>query len=378
MDHHRLLEACRAVVQQYPHLRTAFLFHNDQFVQLVLRNLDISFQHIASGLDFDTFAGSVDQQAVESVAMGVPPLQFKLVTQSETEHILILQTTHGQFDGISLQETLKDIVRIYHRIPIPPSLSYISFLHHRFTLDPTPSYKFWCEYLQGSSLASIDSLGLAEKRPEGEVNHNAGDSLVISFKTLPMPTPPAGFTMSTLVDAVYSLTLAQLTGQKDLIFFQIANGRSLPIPEIENTRGCCTNLVPIRAAIQPAWTGLDLLRHLRRQKIQTLPHDFVFWDDIAENCTRWPRHTPPGAVLLYQNIELEPRISIGDFEYRMREIDIWNVEQIGACVVPRDGHLICYIASPSRILSQENAEIIANQFVNNLLSITQHLESSLP
>jgi Condensation domain len=138
--------------------------------------------------------------------------------------------------------------------------------------------------------------------------------------------------MSTLVNAVYSLTLAQLTGQRDLIFFRISNGRSLPIPEIENTRGCCTNLVPIRAAIQPAWTGLDLLCHLRRQKTRTLPHDFVFWNDIAENCIKWPRNTPVGAMLLYQNIELEPRFSICGFEYRMREVDIWNVEQIGVCV----------------------------------------------
>lgn len=119
-----------------------------------------------------------------------------------------------------------------------------------------------------------------------------------------IPNPPSthGVTFSTILNAAWSLVLAHLLGQPDIVFGTLVSGRSAPIDGIESMIGPCMNILPLRVSLDQTRTNKDLLQYVRAQQSAMIPYETTSFSDIVENCTSWPISTRFGSVVQHQNI----------------------------------------------------------------------------
>ncbi|RYP33087.1 hypothetical protein DL767_004872 [Monosporascus sp. MG133] len=73
--------------------------------------------------------------------------------------------------------------------------------------------------------------------------------------------------------AAWAGVLARMNGSSDVVFGQLVSGRNLSFPGAEQVLGACVQTVPVRANIADGMTWSDLMRQLRQQHIDSIPHE---------------------------------------------------------------------------------------------------------
>ncbi|RYP53444.1 hypothetical protein DL768_001589 [Monosporascus sp. mg162] len=73
--------------------------------------------------------------------------------------------------------------------------------------------------------------------------------------------------------AAWAGVLARMNGSSDVVFGQLVSGRNVSFPGAEQVLGACVQTVPVRANIADGMTWGDLMRQLRQQQIDSIPHE---------------------------------------------------------------------------------------------------------
>jgi hypothetical protein len=302
LDVARLRQACETVYRTFSILRTLFTQYNDQTLQVVLDDVPLPFHHMVTGEDLSGLQEQLrNMDRAKGVVMDTLPFAFILLSHaSGTHHSLIFRVTHAQWDGVSLPELFSSLVDAYHGKQLLPVTPLSTVIYYRGVRDKTPSFQFWQEYLQGSTMTELTkTVGLAPS------DLSLGNTIWENINLQPSPRPPQGITMATVVKAAWSLVLAQETNSHDLVFGQTVNGRTSPVPDVDKMLGCCLNFIPVRARLQSAWSVRDLLHHIQEQYRQTVSHDDVELEMIVEHCTDWSAETHLNSIVQHQNITLQ-------------------------------------------------------------------------
>ncbi|KAF4206736.1 hypothetical protein CNMCM8927_004509 [Aspergillus lentulus] len=356
VDGRRLRDACHAVVSTHNILRTAFLRTSQALVQVVLQDINLPFHQTTTDEGLLTFCDSIWQSDCEIAStVNTAPLRFILASRSATEHVFIIRCSHAQYDGISMPTLMDGLAQAYSGGNPEPMINFATYTHLRSSNDHAATFDFWRQYLLNSSVTPLNIIPPTSPTPS--CANACRRARITTGQTIPMPNPPTGVTVATLVKAAVSWLLARAGGQDDIVLGQTVTGRSMPLVGMERMLGPCVNTIPFRMKLQPGWTISDLLQHVQKQCASTFEHDYVDMGDIARTCTEWPADSYLPCIIQHQNVAQTTTLAIEDVEctwsgwgYFIPPAAMWilSTPQDSKLQVMLSVHHYRYICKPTR------------------------------
>ena len=183
-----------------------------------------------------------------------------------------------------------------------------------------------------------------------------------------LPTTPLDLTLPTLLNAAFSLVIAQLVQQDDVVFGVLTNTRDISLPGVETMLGSCIHLNPFRVSLQPKEdTVLDLCQSLHDQHTQVSRHGYLNLPDIVANCTNWPRQTKIGFIINHldggkKTIPLTLNGAPCTAISRSSKINLSDQVMV-RCVRSKDT-LEVQVVTSTRIITAENARLLDKRLVS--------------
>ncbi|KAL2845907.1 hypothetical protein BJY01DRAFT_247421 [Aspergillus pseudoustus] len=275
--------SCLDLVKYHDALRTAYVYHEGQLVQVVLKHYNPNITHFETDQPIEGFSKElIKQDMTRAPQLGQPFLEFAIIT-SKTEHRILFRLSHAEYDAISLSYFVNTLQEIYQKSPVTEYIGFPRYVSSLASQNIQASRDYWRTLLQGSSMPAISAKSPSRRLPARQIYHAA--RRVATSKAL-----PAGITMSTVMRAAWAHTLANQVGKADVIFGEVVSGRSSGDPIAEKAAGCCANMVPVRASVKSK-TIRDLLQSLQKQLIDRLPHESLGFRDMIRFCTDLPAGT---------------------------------------------------------------------------------------
>ncbi|KAF4179267.1 hypothetical protein CNMCM7927_001933 [Aspergillus lentulus] len=304
IDVDRLRRVCDAMMARNSILRTVFWEHEGCLIQAVLGNVKAPFRHHQAKRG--PMAQCRSQWETDMSQFDIRDglaVSWTLFSNSPVDHVFALQLSHAQWDGISIPYLFQDLAAAYNNASLPPTSDFTLYLHRCATLDRAAPYRFWREYLSGSSL--VAPFPSSHTRSPGQAT-----TTVMAVTSIQPPELPAGFTMATLIKAAAAFYLTRLLAKTDIVFGQTVNGRNMALDNVDVILGPCLNFIPMRVALQPEWTVQDLLAHVYQQHMRSVPYDYMPLPEIIQECTEWPAGSELTFIVQHQNIRLEQNLPL--------------------------------------------------------------------
>ncbi|KAL8417423.1 hypothetical protein RB596_007520 [Gaeumannomyces avenae] len=378
LDRERLRASIKAVVEKYSILRTVFVPHDKTFVQVILRQIDAAALELQADGELASHVRSVCQRdSAVTVPFGTPHFRPMLISRDESLHALVFRLSHAQYDGVSLPLLYMDLAAAYNAVPLSPTTGDFSDYLASRALEKNSSraIQFWTQLLQGSSMTHLPSPSAAPgHRPTAS---SAAGYIINVTRIIPSPSPPPGATLATLHKTAWSLVLARRTGARDLVFGQVANGRSSS-PGHEHLLGPCIHIIPVRVTLQDDWTVLDLLRQVQHQHASTLPFETVDLEDIVLQSTDWQPDTNYGSVVEHQNFAPASDLCLGDIRCTIDGYTPGHMPtSIFSSSLPQGADLAVSIISPNHMLDSADASVILDELCDTLAVISNDVHGSV-
>ncbi|GFF69603.1 nonribosomal peptide synthase, putative [Aspergillus lentulus] len=292
------------MMARYSILRTVFWEHEGCLIQAVLGNVKAPFRHRQAKRG--PMAQCRSQWETDMSQFDIRDglaVSWTLFSNSPVDHVFALQLSHAQWDGLSIPYLFQDLAAAYNNASLPPTSDFTLYLHRCATLDRAAPYRFWRDYLSGSSL--VAPFPSSHTRSPGQAT-----TTVMAVTSIQPPELPAGFTMATLIKAAAAFYLTRLLAKTDIVFGQTVNGRNMALDNVDVILGPCLNFIPMRVALQPEWTVQDLLAHVYQQHMRSVPYDYMPLPEIIQECTEWPAGSELTFIVQHQNIRLEQNLPL--------------------------------------------------------------------
>ncbi|KAF4239314.1 hypothetical protein CNMCM8980_001764 [Aspergillus fumigatiaffinis] len=319
VDHVRLQDACRRVVQAHSVLRTVFTKDIDGIFQIVLSTIEPTLYRMTTTMaaaDLEEICNTICQSSpAETLHLDRIVVQFILVSAADDDnrHALIIRLSHCQHDGFSIPILFEDLAAAYEGARLSPRSHFVDYCRLRSQRGVAAGYGFWRNYLDGASMTYLGNRQgslLSQQYCPGTVDAVEA-SVVLDF----FPVPPPGITLATVVKAAWALVLGETTGNTDLVFCQTVNGRSgMSFAGIETVLGPCLNFTPIRIHVEQSRTGREFLRHVQEQHLQTTAFDYLDFSGIVNKSTPWGPITRLGCIFQHQNVAHQIHIPFKSIE----------------------------------------------------------------
>ena len=214
-----------------------------------------------------------------------PPIRLMLMKRSEKEHELLLCVHNFAWDGWSFDLFLKDMSALYVAFaqgkpnPLPPlPVSYYDFSvwQQQFLAsdEVERQAKFWQEKLK----EDVPPLDFPTDSPRQGSRSSAGANEGIEIAqelqdALVALAQREGTTLFAVVFAAFSVILARLSGQRDMLVGVPTRARSRP--ELEDVIGPFTNNVLLRTQLDDKMTFLQLLHATKEQILDAFSNQDV-------------------------------------------------------------------------------------------------------
>jgi len=295
-------------------LRTVFVPYGNRFFQVVLRKLQPSFT-IHETDDLAEFTAALQQSDRENgPRLGESYLQFTVAKErGSSRHRIIIRMSHAQYDGVCMPAILKALQYGYRGQPIPVVPAFSTYVRDAARRTTDDHYTYWKKLLKGSSMTEV----IRRRGP----NYSRGSEVtslkrIVQFESL----SSEAITPATIIKAAWSLVLAQLSADSDVVFGNVISGRNAAVHGVESIIGPCVNLVPVRIAFRSDWRVLDLLHHIQDQQVANMPYESLGFREIIKHCTDWPDWTNFSTVCQHQNIQRDTQLQLGKNEYTLGAI----------------------------------------------------------
>ncbi|UYA58815.1 Siderophore biosynthesis non-ribosomal peptide synthetase modules 1 [Pectobacterium sp. F1-1] len=288
-----------ALAQRHASLRTRFVVNEhgkgeqriDAYQPFVIQHDDFS------SLPEDEREGRLQQQVKAEISRPFDLTagdltRVRLVKMSERVHVLMITQHHIISDGWSVKNMFADFKPAFlacqNRQPYPvepTQLNYIDYAHwfnSASFLDYHNEFKpFWVERLTG--IPEVHSLPLDKPRP---AHQNSGGEVIFSainndlwdkFKRLCQRYNTSNFIG---LHAVFSLLLARISGEKDIVIGSPLAYRERP--DIEDVVGFFVNTIVLRTQLQDSQRFVDYLQYCREQDLSAFDHQLYRFEALSE------------------------------------------------------------------------------------------------
>ncbi|WP_068503153.1 non-ribosomal peptide synthetase [Paenibacillus kribbensis] len=172
----------------------------------------------------------------------------------------------------------------YNLRPAKPYKEYIEWLEKR---DKTKSLTFWDNYTAGYE----GQTTFAEQRHKGQGRAYEPAELLFRLTTeqtrsLTELTRKWSVTLSTAIQAAWSILVGRYQRSNDIMFGTVVSGRPAEIAGIESMVGLFINVVPKRVVLTNEMTVSDLLTAIQEQTLLAEPHQYVPLYDIQSRAAQ--------------------------------------------------------------------------------------------
>ncbi|MGW4070757.1 amino acid adenylation domain-containing protein [Nocardia grenadensis] len=296
IDLDRLHRAAQGLADRHPVLRTAFVTAADGTpVQLVAETVTVPWLVVDDVGDYE-IPELLERERLTRFTLDTAPLLRVTVyrTVSGRTH-LVLAAHQLLFDGRSAPILLTDLLTLYAHhgdpaaLPQPPA--YRDYLGWLVRQDTAAGRARWAEVLRGARPTELAPVLAPPTRPEtgiGKADLALGD---VETAAMAAYAAAAGVTVETVVQALWALLLAGLTGRRDIVFGAVVAGRPSGLSGVDEMAGLFANTIPMRVRFEPGWTVRDLLSRIGSEQHALRDHHHLSAADTA-----------PGAAGLFDTL----------------------------------------------------------------------------
>lgn len=353
----QLHRACQAVVDKHTILRSIFIPFREDILQVVLRRIDVPFTvHPSGDQSAESWAKSFcEAELQKNYHADEPRVEFKLVQDAPDHFSLIIRLLHAQYDAISLQKLVSDLWAQYDNQEAHIESDFSAYARECFRQRTPEAYEFWGNLLQDSQVTPVPF-------PTVPV---VGEKNVGFVREMSLPTPPAGITMATVIKVAWATVLQEWTGSSDVVFGQLTTARSLLLPGINEVLGPCINTIPVRVqGTLKSETPHELLHAVQSQHAESIGFETIGWNDIVDNCTKWPSGTKPGSAVLFQNYNKSVRTEFGQLSCQ-KSTQFFNLppeDIVWLLVFPTSTTALFEIDASNSILRKNEVDVLLDRF----------------
>ncbi|MGX1304956.1 amino acid adenylation domain-containing protein/non-ribosomal peptide synthase protein (TIGR01720 family) [Streptomyces albogriseolus] len=329
LDTPALERAVHRLAARHDSLRTTFATVDGQGVQLVASEPDLPLRTADVGhVPADRRDSAVERLLTEELRrphdLTTGPLtRALLVRRAPEDHVMLLAQHHIVTDGWSVGVLTRDLAALYRAeaagepdgLP-EQTVQYPDFALWERGLHTADAHAddlaYWRRHLAG-----LQQLELPTDRPRPAVRTTAGAAhrqdvprhLVDRLRELAAGRDTTVFTVFAAAAAVL---FARCSGQRDVAFGTVTNGRDRR--ELEDVTGFFANTVVLRGEVDDAVTVDRFVQSMRATVLDAFAHDGVPFDRVVEELAppRDPSRTPlVQALVVQQAAPARPPVAAG-------------------------------------------------------------------
>ncbi|MGZ5858898.1 MAG: condensation domain-containing protein, partial [Burkholderiaceae bacterium] len=390
----KLLQAVwQALVARHKVLRTRFMHDvNGEPVQVVCKHADFALLE----LDYSHLDEAAQQQALMQLQVKdrltrydlskAPALRLYWVMLSpQAGRFAIVMSNHQIIlDGWTSSLLSKDLIICLMSMVSGKDLPaiqnqiefgrYIDWLETQ-SIDDALIYwrKAFDGYRHAEPLQSLMSISSSITNAEDSY---AESQLVIDDNLLNsvQETAKASQTTSNAVfQAAWALSLAQLSGGRDVVYGATVSGRSADFDGITEIIGQCTNSLPIRVPMSASMTVAQLLQAIHNANAQAQTHNLPSLKQIANAIGHDGNDSLYSSNFIFENI---PRADSGEVSLPIKTIsavwtDGWQFP-LRVFIVPEEKTWVRFAFDKSRFAIADIDEL-ARRYQKNLIGLTKSI-----
>ncbi|HLP62280.1 MAG TPA: amino acid adenylation domain-containing protein, partial [Candidatus Deferrimicrobium sp.] len=281
IDESRFQGIFARIIKRHESLRTSFLMINDEAVQIVHEEAEFEIGYYKDYTDFQKSSFNLSH---------APLLRVALLKIAEKKHLLLLDIHHIIADGASIDILQDEIISIYNGEELPPlPVNYKDYAgwqnREKNSQRIHEQGKYWQEVFAGE----IPFLNLPTdyKRPVlqsfdgSRLNFEISIDMTAKLKALALAT---GATMYMVVLAVYTIFLAKISGQDDIVIGTPASGRSHT--DLEKIIGMFVNTLTLRNYPSGEKEFLHYLSEIKDSTVKAFENQDYQYEDLVDQVVK--------------------------------------------------------------------------------------------
>ncbi|WP_140397831.1 non-ribosomal peptide synthetase, partial [Paenibacillus apiarius] len=284
LDLARLEFALKELAARHEVLRTRFELVNGEPVQKICPEVDFALSFRDAG---EVQLEEIIQDFIRPFDLSQAPLlRIQLVKLTDVRHLLLFDMHHIISDGTSMGIFIKEMTWLYMGESLPPlSLQYKDYAVWQNTNEHSEEYnrhkEYWMEQLGGE--LPILSLPFDFTRPPVQSFEGSHLDFIIDAELtgkLRKLAQNTGTTLFMVLLSAYSLFLARISGQDDIIVGTPVAGR--PHADLTNLLGMFVNTLAIRSMPSGEKTFADYLEEVKQISIAAFEHADYPFEELVE------------------------------------------------------------------------------------------------
>ncbi|WP_377267906.1 amino acid adenylation domain-containing protein [Peterkaempfera sp. SMS 1(5)a] len=287
-----LRTALEQLLARHAVLRAGFqLRKSGEPVQLISRSVELPWQEVdLRALDEAEQLRRLDRYRTDERArrfdLARPPLlRAGVLELADERRVLVLTYHHILLDAWSFQQVLQDLFALCRSggdpaglAPVVPFRRYLAWLEAQ---DREAAGTAWESAFAGFETPTLVARGrTGGPGPQALPRLSTADLSEELTATLLRTARAAGLTVNTVVQGVWSLLLAGLTGSQDVAFGQTVSGRPPALDGVEEMVGLLIGAAPVRVLMDPNETLTELLLRVQREQAELEAHHHLGLSEI--------------------------------------------------------------------------------------------------
>lgn len=370
-DPSRLETACKTIFSHHPILRTIFLQHKQECLQVVLRSPEFPFEHVITDERIQDITSSLLSEDRRQEASVVDLFVRFWLVQSGPHQRLIWRISHSQYDGLSFPLLLKDLEAAYCGSPLSVAPSFQEFVLAAKQKE-TAAKEHWRNVLASSSMPKFSGRCVSKWPYPGTDTIKRKVSLEWAGND--------GITVATLVKAAWSIVLSHLSGKSKIAFGSLVSGRSMDFFGIEQVPGPCINMIPVCVDLGACGNILALFQQIQSQHVSAASLEVLTPEQLIAECAPWPSALRFSTTVQVQNLHQETdKFTFSGSHFRLSaDLTPQNTADLALVVLPGAGELTVNVVYSVDIFTQSGVQELVDLFGSTIQALTVDSAGTLP
>ncbi|KAK4460666.1 non-ribosomal peptide synthetase [Cladorrhinum samala] len=283
------------LAQENEALRTGFLHHREEFLQVIFTKLDPS---IISASDC-----TAKQFQIENELDFLRPFRVQISRSPTTEGTLVVvQLHHAVYDGWSWDSLMSDLAGLLGGAQVKgrPQFRDVSSYYRStaFFESRTAAKEFWAEYLLDFQPPPLPCLNPKIENTPAISSYSL--AVEISPEDLGESLRDVHCGLQTVFQASLAWLWGSMVGSEDVVVGSVTSGRTIPVCGIEDVIGPCIASVPIRTHLSQVRTLKDLVVSVQTANRSTLRYSTLPLAEIKRAAGIRAGHAIYDVLFVYQ------------------------------------------------------------------------------
>ena len=360
-------------------LRTGFVHHNGQFLQVIFKALGQS--HIATT---DSVVREFEMQDNRDF---LAPVRVQISSAEGGGTTVILQLHHVVYDGWSLDLMLSDLASLARgkQLESRPQFRAVSTYYQSaaFRDSCDSAREFWAEALLEFQPPTLPVLGSKITHTSAVLSTSTTLDIIPHDLKTALQSIDSGCGPQTIFQAALAWLWSSMVGSEDVVVGSITSGRTMPVSKIEDVIGPCIAAVPLRTNLSQVRTIRDLLISVQAGNRAALQHSVLPLSEIKRALGIRSGQPIYDVLFIYQET-LHGKEKNTDAVREIAHQDYLETKLLVE-VEPRDKDFECRITYHSDAFPKAQVAMMANSIqtlvhyiLNNLNSEISSIQQAFP